>query len=343
MTSDSTYIKLGIFVTAGIILFIIGIYNIGNRQSMFQSTIPISSVFANVQGLQPGNNVRYAGINIGNIESITFLNDTSVRVDMLLSSDAATHISKDAIATISSDGLVGNMILSIDPGQRKLDKIKPGDFITSYSRISSNDMLNTLNVTNENAAMLTSDLLEITQRILHKEGTMRLLLSDTSLTNNIQRIANNIKTATESFSETSKQLASLSQKLNDGNGLIGLLSEDTLNAHRIESLIVNLEKTSNQLKNTSGVINDYVNNIDDSEGTINALVNDSIMANDLKESLRNINSASSRFNENMEAMKHNFLFKKYFKKKAKGKIKPEVDTGSSSLNYLKYDVGSINK
>jgi phospholipid/cholesterol/gamma-HCH transport system substrate-binding protein len=75
-------IGLGIFVSVGLALFIVGIYFIGERQQLFRNTFQLSAVFKDVSGLQPGNNVRFSGINVGIVSNITQATDTSVRVDM---------------------------------------------------------------------------------------------------------------------------------------------------------------------------------------------------------------------------------------------------------------------
>lgn len=314
---NTNHLKLGVFVTAGLVLLIIGIYNVGSRQSMFAETIQLSAVFGNVQGLQSGNNVRFNGINVGNVSSIEFKSDTSIQVNFEINIEAAGFVHKDAIATISSDGLVGNMILSIDPGNRNLPIVESGDEIKSYSRISSNDMLNTLNVTNENAALLTSDLLKITEKILNERGTFRMLLTDTILTENILKTSDNIRISSQTLVNTSYQLTNLVSKLNEGEGLIKYLTEDSSAVNQLSQMMQGLEHAGLELKQTATTLSQYMQGLKDAEGAINTLAYDSAMANDLKESLRNINQGTARFNENMEAMKHNFLFKKYFKKKSK--------------------------
>ena len=77
-------IRLGIFVTIGMLLLITAIYFIGNRQHLFSRTIRISGLFKDISGLQIGNNVRFSGINIGTIEDIVIVSDSMVRVDMIL-------------------------------------------------------------------------------------------------------------------------------------------------------------------------------------------------------------------------------------------------------------------
>ena len=151
----SQKIRLGLFVIIGLTLFVLAIYFIGSKQQMFGKTEHLKAVFNNVSGLQLGNNVRYSGINVGTVRDIEIVNDTTIRVDMQIDEAIFSHIKKDAIATIGSDGLVGNVIINIIPGKGNLPAVQPGDIIQSNNRVRTDDMLATLNVTNENAAQLT--------------------------------------------------------------------------------------------------------------------------------------------------------------------------------------------
>ena len=177
--TNSQKLKLGSFVIIGTILFVIGIYLIGQRQDMFKNTFTLNSYFQNVNGLQRGNNVRYSGIDIGTVKDIVMINDSTIKVSMKIEEKIITHIKKDAIATIGSDGLVGNMIVNIVPGKHESQPISNGDVIVSYSKIGADDILSTLSVSSENAAILTSDLLKITHAMTEGKGTLGILLNDT--------------------------------------------------------------------------------------------------------------------------------------------------------------------
>ena len=77
-------VRLGIFISLGILIFILAIYFIGEKQQLFRSTFRLSGVFKDVAGLQVGNNVRLSGINVGTIDNISIISDTSVRVIILV-------------------------------------------------------------------------------------------------------------------------------------------------------------------------------------------------------------------------------------------------------------------
>jgi phospholipid/cholesterol/gamma-HCH transport system substrate-binding protein len=85
--SDKFKIRLGLFVTGGLVLFVLAIFIIGKQKNMFNPVYKLSSTFYNVSGLQVGNNIRFSGINVGTVDNITIISDSTVRVDMLIKTE----------------------------------------------------------------------------------------------------------------------------------------------------------------------------------------------------------------------------------------------------------------
>jgi phospholipid/cholesterol/gamma-HCH transport system substrate-binding protein len=197
--ANGNKIRLGVFVTLGIALLIIGIYFIGQRQQLFSSTFQISAVFRDISGLQVGNNVRLAGINIGVIENIEMIADTAVRVDVIINESARKFIKSDARATIGSDGLMGNKNMVIIPGTAGQQIIKHRDFIKTNAPVSIDDLMGNLEVTSRNMAYITEDLSEITYNIRSGKGTIGRLLMDTVLAENFEQTIVNVKQSAGGF------------------------------------------------------------------------------------------------------------------------------------------------
>ncbi|HWY38281.1 MAG TPA: MlaD family protein, partial [Bacteroidia bacterium] len=139
--SKTNRVKLGIFVTITIALFISGIYFIGQRQQLFGSTFHVSGVFKDISGLQVGNNVRFSGINVGIIQDIEQTTDSTVRVDMIIDEHTRKFIKKNAKAIIGSDGLMGNKIIIITPGTTGKQELSDNDTIATTQPINMNDIL----------------------------------------------------------------------------------------------------------------------------------------------------------------------------------------------------------
>ncbi len=320
--STQKNVKLGAFVTMGITFFIIAIYLIGNKQHMFGATFELNALFGNVNGLQPGNNVRFSGINVGTVEAITISNDSTIRVRMIIKTEVQQYIRKDAIASIGSDGLMGNMLVNISPGNGGKTPVENQDYLLSYSRIKTDDILNTLSMTNENAALLVSDLLKITQNINQGKGTFGTLLMDTVLTQALKQTIARLNTAAGNTALVADNLVKTTEKLNNENeGLLGALISGRRLTHKLDTIMDNFYVASDHLTAASAKLDTFISQLEDGNGVAAMAVRDTAFVNDLKQTLANINQGSARFNENMEALKHNFLFRKYFKKQARNQSK----------------------
>lgn len=202
MQKDNRHkIKLGIFVSVGLFLFIAGIYFIGAKQQLFNKTFQISGIFKDVNGLQVGNNVRFSGINVGVIESIQIVSDTSVRVDFSIDEATRKFIKKDAKITIGSDGLMGNKVAIIIPGTIGKKQIEHNDFLVTTIPVSMDDIMNNLNATTSNAAYITEDLSIIMGNMREGKGTIGKLFMDTVLAETLDQTLVNIKQAAGGFKQ----------------------------------------------------------------------------------------------------------------------------------------------
>ena len=329
-------VKLGIFVTLSLVLFTIAVYNIGNHQNLFGKNFRISSIFQNVNGLQAGNNVRYAGINVGSVEQIVILNDSTLRVDMLLEKKVQAYLKKDAIANIGSDGLVGSMIVNISPGKGEMPHVEDGDLIQSYTRIEAGDMLNTLGNTTENIALLSLNLLEIAENINSGKGSIAALINDPSMAKDLQLAIENLRRTTQHVNVLSAQIQASVEAVTQGEGLLGYLLKDSLIEQRVNlitakvdtvidvrvgSIMDNLQRSSQDIALTSAELKSLIQQLDLNQGLIGTILNDTSITKDLERTMQNLNRGTDRFNQNMEALKHNFLFRKYFKKLEKEREK----------------------
>lgn len=194
-------VKLGIFVAIGVALFLAGIYYIGETKKLFSTTFRISAMFKDVNGLQVGNNVRFAGINVGTIEAIEIITDSTVKVDMILDVKTQKFIKKDAKAIIGSDGLMGNKIMNVSPGTTAFAMVENNDMIGTTIPISLDDMLLKLKNTTDNAALITDDLAAIMGNIRSGKGTIGKLFMDTVFADNLDKTIVNVKQGTKGFKQ----------------------------------------------------------------------------------------------------------------------------------------------
>ncbi|MDR3626088.1 MAG: MlaD family protein [Ignavibacteriaceae bacterium] len=189
----SSKIRLGIFISLGIAVFILGVYFIGERQQLFRSTFRLCGVFNDVDGLQTGSNVRLSGINVGTIEDVSIISDSSVKVVMLIDESIKKFIKKDALASIGSEGLMGNKILIINPGTGGKMEIENNDTLKTARPINMDDVMISLKTTIDNTSNITGNLSKITDNIQSGKGIIGRMMMDPSLAQNLDSTFVNLK------------------------------------------------------------------------------------------------------------------------------------------------------
>ena len=313
-------IQLGLFVIIGLLLFVLAVYFIGDKQKMFGKTNHLISVFNNVNGLQLGNNVRYSGVNVGTVRSIEMISDTIIKVDMIIDKSIFSYINKNAVAIIGSDGLVGNRIINILPGKGSSLPVRAGDEIKSINKVSTDEMLNTLDITNKNVALIATNLLKTTQQINDGKGTIGVLIKDSIVANEVKAIVSNLKITSKGTAQLIHRVNQVVNELDQKNSLIGVL-KDTMTARKIKNILFNIEKSSAKINTISQNLDKTILNIKDGKGAINYLSNNPKLVRKIDSTMTNLNSASFLLNEDLKAVQHNFLFRGYFKKQEKERLK----------------------
>ena len=193
--------KLGMFVTIGLLLFIMAIYFIGKQKNLFGSTFNITSQFKTVSGLEVGNNVRFSGINIGTVEEIQLINDSSVVVRMVIKDEVREFIKTDARASIGSDGLMGDKVLTISPGVKSTKIIENGGAIASVNGIEMQDLMKSVKKSVDNAAVITDELAIFSHSMNTGNGALARLVRDDKMANSVSNTLSNLESGTKGFSE----------------------------------------------------------------------------------------------------------------------------------------------
>ena len=193
--------KLGMFAVAVLALSIAAIYYIGKQKNKFGSVLRISAQFNSVSGLKIGSNVRFGGIDVGTVDDIELVTDTTVQVDMIIQKGVQKFIKTDAKASIGSEGLMGDKVIVIAPGTPAQPIIKEGDSLSSRQPIETDQIMASLKVSADNAAIITTNLAEISSRISQGKGALGKLLHDTTLSSNISSTMKNLKSSSEGLNQ----------------------------------------------------------------------------------------------------------------------------------------------
>ncbi len=317
MTKEtSKNIRVGLFVLIGTGLLIFSFYLIGVKQNLFGSTFKLKAQFYNVNGLMNGNNVRFTGIDVGTVESIEIINDTTVIVVMVIEERVHEFIKKNSVAIVGTDGLMGNKLINIISSPGDYPSVSDGDVLQTLKPIGTDDMIRTLNVTNENVKEITIQVKNIVQK-LNSPNTLWSILMDTVVAENVKQAIVNIKITGERTALITGDLTRIVKHVKSGQGTVGALLTDTSFASYLHQSIVNIKLISDSLAIVTGDLQYITSKVKKGEGAIGTILMDTTFVNNLNKSMENIRSGTKSFDEDMEALKHNILLRNYFKKKEK--------------------------
>ena len=317
-------IKLGIFIIAGLLLLILGLYMIGRDSNLFSSNYVLKARFEHVQGLTPGNNIRYAGIQVGTVKKVAIISDSSIEVTMFIEEDMKQFIRVNDVVSISTDGLMGNKLMQITPSKDGSAFAVDGDFLKTKKLISTDEMLELLNRTNQNVAVISEDLKNTVQRINNSKALWQVLDNE-ALPKNIFASVNNIRSATVKADLMVKDLQTIIADVKQGKGSLGKIITDTAIAYNLNEAIEKIKLVGSNADSLAADLHTFTlsvkNDVNDGKGTVHSLLRDSLLVQKLNNSLQNIEQGTDGFNQNMEALKSNFLFRGYFRRLEKQKKK----------------------
>lgn len=315
-------LRLGIFVAITTVFLILALYFVGNNRNLFGSVIKISADFHHVDGLMEGSNVRFAGIDVGTVESVTITSDTTVTVVMMITRDACKYIKKNALVTVGTDGLMGNKLVNINSVPDAALNVEEGDVLKSLQPVQTAEMLRTLDVTNENIRVITGNLKNITQKI-NSSNSLWSLLMDTVVAENVKNAIVNIKMTSSRTATITGDLSGIVTDIKGGKGTLGALITDTTFSSQLEQTIVDIQLVSNEMAIISGDLRKISSRIERGEGAVGTLLMDTAFVHNLNSSMENINEGSAKFTEVMEGLKHSVFLRRYFKKQEKKKEKEQ--------------------
>ena len=314
-------IVVGLFVLIGLIILVAGILVMGTQQNKFSKNLKVTTRFHDVKGLKVGNNVWFSGVKVGIIKEIAFESVDDVRVVLNIEEKNSQFIRKDVVATLGSDGLIGNAIISLVGGTAANPQIQDGDVIKSGPSGGMDQMMGLLQENGANLSVITANFAKLSELMVNGQGTVGALMTDDKIANDLRNSASNMSKMMTDANIAVNNLVALSQKLNSNQGLIHDLTTD-------KEVFASLRESAMQLQGVTQTANALMENLNkttarlnDKDNAIGVLTNDPATASEIKQILKNLNTSTSKLDENMEALQSNFLLRGFFKKKEKEEAK----------------------
>jgi len=218
----SSNVRLGAFVFVALMMFGVMVFLIGDKNSLFSRTFKISAPFDNVAGLDEGAPVRAGGVRIGTVKRIFLPHQPGDKITVELQLDEATRdvIKKDSIASIETEGLLGEKYLAVSFGSPEAERVRDGEAIESRPPVDYGDVakkaadtldsakaaIDSSQIAIGNVNDASADLKSITGKIDSGKGTMGALLNDRSMYQNLNATVDQAREGATSFQENMEAL-----------------------------------------------------------------------------------------------------------------------------------------
>ncbi len=320
-------IIVGLFIFLALFTFVIAVFTIGGRKGMFKESISLQAYFNSVDGIRKGAYVRLSGVEVGIVNSIEITNNNKVKLELKIDKEQARFVRKNSEASIQLEGLVGDKYVALSYGTFDADPLLDRDTIKTLEPFSLGAILQKAQQSVDNAATFTTELSEIFAKVNKGNGTLGKLLNDDAMYKNLNSATSYVDTT---LREAALQFKQISQSYTRLSGSI--------------------ENVVSGADSAIGTIKDIMDRVKGGKGTIWALFTkqdlyDSLMTV-ITSTLSTLDEAKigvNKFSENMEALKHNFLFKGYFEDRGywdKEAYEKEID---AKIKYMKAKELEIKK
>jgi phospholipid/cholesterol/gamma-HCH transport system substrate-binding protein len=321
MAKKTSTIKIGIFIFVGAVLLVLAIFMIGDKDSLFSSRFSVKAYFNDIQGLRNGSTVRLSGIDVGSVSSVEFYGDSAGRVIVTLDlvEDIRKFIRTDTKASIETEGLVGNKVVVLDLGSSSGNPVKDGGTIQSKEPVGFAQIIEEtqgiMNYTKE----MTKDLSEIVGRVNRGEGTIGKILVDDELYNKAASLTDRADKSLQSITDEVNRVTILFKELSSGIERV---------VNNVDSVVTDVDVILTGIQQGNGVVGSLL--VDGSR--YDTLFTNTVI--NIQKTTEDARLAASRLAENMEALKHNWLFKSYFEQRGYWDTAEYEDAVDSKLREL---------
>ena len=194
--------RLGAFIVVTLAILVTGVFIIGGKQYLFSPTYRLKAQFDNVMGLDAGGDVRVGGVHSGTVRTIELPHKPGDKVTIVMDIDKSTHeiIKRDSVATIETEGLLGNQYLAISFGSATAADVRDGDTIASIPPLDmagifqkASVILDSSQAAIQNATRAAANLDSITAKINQGQGTVGALVNDKQLYNNLSQTTSTMR------------------------------------------------------------------------------------------------------------------------------------------------------
>lgn len=329
MSTRGSFIRIGIFVVLGGAALVVGIFLVGKEEGLFRESFHVSAYFNTIEGLRTGASVRMAGVDVGIVDRITISPENNkVRIDLKLRTTARNFLKKDSYASIEQEGLVGSKFVSLSVGGSASEDVADGDVLLSKEPFRLTAIIEDTQGMIENARRATDEVTKFLAAVNAGKGTLGKLVTDDEAYQAMKRATaqadSSLRRTAEEFANIPKFISGVSENL------YGVTKS-------IDRVVLDVDSTIIYAK-------DILASINQGKGTLGGLITERDMYDSMLVIVRKgvamaeeARDGASRFNENMEALRHNWFFKGYFEDRGywdKEEYEKNLDSKLGELRQL---------
>jgi phospholipid/cholesterol/gamma-HCH transport system substrate-binding protein len=303
VSTPARLVGVGLFVLGGLLLFGIGLFLIGDRQMAFNRSFTIYTEFHRITGLQPGALVRVSGAKAGSVTTIRVPSGPGGRFHVEFEIAESLHpiVRTDSVASIQTEGLVGGTFLSVSTGTENSPPATPHYAIGSQEPFEFGDLLQqmseTVKAVNTTIALLQDDVQRTVGAMADAVGSVNELITP---------VGEDLKRVSAASARITSDAAEIANNLRAGKGTVGkLLRDEELYEHTV-GIAKNAEQMAVNAKQILEQARTAVAGLQSQNGPVQGITSG------LGQTLDEARTAMTRLAEDMEALKHNFLFRGYF-------------------------------
>jgi len=333
MEKRSSPIRLGIFIFIGVAAVVIAIFLVGKQEGLFRETFHVSAYFGTIEGLRTGASVRLAGVDIGVVDKIEISpEENKVRIDLKINAEVKKFIKRDSYASIEQEGLVGNKYVALSVGSESSDEVADGEVVLSREPFRLAVVMEEAQGVIASTRRATEELAKILASVNRGQGTMGKLITDDEVYRSLQSATaqadTSLRRTAEEFANIPRFLSGVSENLADVTKDLGRLIADA------DTVVMNAK--------------DVIAKVNRGQGTLGALIAERriydsllVVVDKMIDMAEEARSGANRFDENMEALRHNWFFKGYFEDRGywdKAEFEKELDAKIENLRKLEEDL-----
>jgi phospholipid/cholesterol/gamma-HCH transport system substrate-binding protein len=297
---------VGVFVLGGLLLFTAGLFMIGDRQMAFAKKFTVYTEFKKITGLQPGAVVRVRGAKAGSITEIAPPDTPSgkFRVKLEITEDLHQLVRTDSLATIETEGLVGGSFLGIGMGTDAAQPVASDGTIAGKEPFDIADLMQQMGDTVKKANDMFDEMkAEVEGTVVAVGDTVdiaKTLLVD---------VAPDLKKMAAAGALVSSDAAHISEQIRSGQGTIGKLVNDDELYKRVTAIAEQADGIAVDTRQLVANAKKTLEGFQAKDGPVQG------MTASVKQTMDDARSAIEGLAENMDALKHNFLLRGFFKKR----------------------------